>query len=99
MADDIGSIHGLRPGILGTDDISFWIFQTNPKKCDIIGKSVISEKWWYLNTKCISYFSLPFVHNGGGGVGPLGPIHFYVFSPSGISVRNLHHICIHLKQP
>ena len=48
-----------------------------------------------LNTlKCQSYFSLPFVHKGVH----LDPFIFRYF-PVGILVRNLHHICIHLKQP
>ena len=42
----------------------------------------------------LRYFSLPFVHKGG----PLGLNHFKYF-PAGILVRNLHYICIHLKQP
>ena len=42
---------------------------------------------------CLSYFSLPFVHKGVH----LDPIIFKYF-PVGILVRNLHHICIHLKK-
>ena len=44
-----------------------------------------------LTHKCISYFSLPFVHKEGS-------LNFRYF-PVRISVRNLHHICIHLTQP
>ena len=47
----------------------------------------------YVTLKCLSYFSLPFVHKRVH----LDPIFRYF--PSGILVRNLPHICIHLKQP
>ena len=47
-----------------------------------------------LNLKCLSYFSLPFVHNG-VQVEPPPKKHF----PLRISARNLHHTCIHLRQP
>ena len=46
-----------------------------------------------LSLKCLSYCSLPFVHKGVH----LDPTIFKYFSV-GILVRNLHHICIHLKQ-
>ena len=37
--------------------------------------------------KCLSYFSLPFVHKG---------VHL---DPTILSTFHLHHICIHPKQP
>ena len=46
-----------------------------------------------LTLKCLSYFSFPFVHNGG----PLGPP--FEYFPVGISARSLHHMCMHLRQP
>ena len=47
-----------------------------------------------LTLKCPCYFSLPFVHKGGGS---LGPIHFWVLSRRNFGT-NLHHMCIHPKQ-
>ena len=47
-----------------------------------------------LTLKSLSYFSLPFVHKGVH----LDPFIFEYFSV-GISVRNLHHMLVHLKQP
>ena len=49
-----------------------------------------------LTFNCLSYFSLPFVHGTGAGV-HLDPFIFEYF-PVRISVRNLHHMCIHPKQ-
>ena len=46
-----------------------------------------------LTLKCLSFFSLPFVHKGG----PLGPPHLFEYFPVGISVRNFHHMCMHLR--
>ena len=47
----------------------------------------------FLTLKYLSYFSLPFVHKG-VQVDPL--IEYFSV---GISVRNLHHMCMHLKRP
>ena len=51
-----------------------------------------------LTLKCLSYFSLPFVHKGGGGGVHLDSFIFEYF-PVEISVGNLQHMCIHPKQP
>ena len=43
-----------------------------------VGEIGNKMEWGYSQcVKCLSYFSLPFVHKGGG---PLGPIHFEVLS-------------------
>ena len=49
-----------------------------------------------LTLECIIYVILSFLHNLGRD--PLDPFIFKYF-PVGISVRNLHHIFIHIKQP
>ena len=48
-----------------------------------------------MNTQVHKLLFAPVCAQGGLQGGPLGPNHFKYF-PIGISVRNLHHICIHL---
>ena len=56
----------------------------------------LENSFCLLTLKCLSYFSLPFVHKGGRV--HLDPFIFEYF-PIGILVQNLHHMCIHPKQP